>query len=402
MERSKFAPTLIIFLILGMQGLIYTLIGSGSLFLISSSSKVILPTQINTALFMVSVTTIVIAIWGSFMAIKRWALVFRLGIICNIAAVFFLGIETLAASSLPKLDYLLFLFSTLLLGAGNGIIFTIVPRLIADLFPEKTIGFMMLFFAAPPLGNMIAPFLLSISIYLDIVGLIGLFFALAYFLLLLFFDLFGFFATHQEPQEEKKRRKGVWFFAGSMLFVAFIETLLVNWSLFSYKVSDATSILFQTSLVTTLFWGSILVGRLIFGWVFKRYAFKVFYILFSALIIALTAFLYLSDFIIGPFILIVLGIAQSSVLPLNLSLGQKSFPANSLIALGIIFAGFWAGGGLATIAFTSFDLQPNSSDENLSLALLIGSIGLFICNLIVALRFKEQGPSPQVPDQVLK
>jgi MFS family permease len=220
--------------------------------------------------------------------------VFALGLLANGLAMILFAVSKMKLTD-PQQAYMMLLGSTGLIGLGFGLSMPTFNSICALLNPKKTSAFLLILMTLLGIGATVAPLLANLFVqsnaWWQLPALLA-FLLFCLFLLSLTLKLPGG-KIHIEPTTSRviivPTRLGL--FAAFALFYGIIETLSGNW--LSIYMSQSFGASFEKqSLALTTFWGSITLGRLLYGieslmqkkWTFQLFPFLVasaFFIFFS-------------------------------------------------------------------------------------------------------------------------
>lgn len=254
----------------------------------------------------------------------------------------------------PVLSFWILMVADLFLGAGFGLLITVMNIFLVDLFPEKRDGFTGGLHGTLGIGATLAP--LTVNFFFE-KGIWVAACAVTAGLLLLILIL-SFWAKVIPPPaiipikklEDEKRPKipyTLWLFPLAAFFYGITESILGNWSV-TYLQEKRFS-LGTISLALSFFWGFMTVGRLGASLLSLFLDARKLYWISPAIILAsVYAIVAIHE---EPLILwayVTVGLGCSYFLPLTISLSTKYFEAHRDLLPGFVMAGLMTGVGIGS------------------------------------------------------
>jgi fucose permease len=307
--------------------------------------------------------------------------VYLIGLACSLVSMGLL-IASTAVKTDQSVAYPLLLVATAFLGAGFGLTVPVLNTYSSVFHPADVDRAVLVLNALLGLGTVLAPVFVAVFVGLGFWwGLPVLSAALLVALLLFSARL----PLRADAPGSPARRAGTnipsrfWFFAAFAVLYGICETMNGNWSQLDMTTRLGASAT-QASLALAAFWGTVTVGRVLFGAIGRWLPDRVTYhILPFVLVVTFVLVAGLPKGAAGAGIAVfaLAGLGCSALLPLTISFGEEDLTVMSAAVAGSIIAFYQLGYGIA--AFGVGPLQK----AGLSLSAIFGFTAIVAAALAV-------------------
>ncbi|MEX1013388.1 MAG: MFS transporter [Waddliaceae bacterium] len=310
---------------------------------------------------------------------------FSLGLFANLTSMSLFAFSALIVKE-TILVYPLLLLATSFLGIGFGLTVPTINTIAALLRPKQVNTVILVLNALLGIGTVLAPLFITIFIGL------GIWWGLPVLLVISLALLIGFTLPLNFPEESsldqvagKALPKKALLFMAFALFYGAVETLNGNWSAIYMREIQGADIHIQ-SMALTIFWAMVTIGRVFFASMQRYLQSSTVYqvlpmgLIFAFLILGLLPPKnpYSSLFLIG-----VIGLCCSALLPLTISFGSVQLPSIARSIAGIVIAFYLLGYGIGAFGpgvAVDFTYTLSSVYVFSSLAALVLAILAFFIN----------------------
>ena len=297
--------------------------------------------------------------------IKR---IYLAGLVANLSSMVLLSISQFFTHD-QSLAYALLLIATASLGTGFGLTVPALNTLTAAFHPDGIDGSVLVLNALLGLGTALAPVFVAIFVGLrswwglpltSIVFLTGLILVSIRLPLRIGAASSERGRTGPEARANHARLPSrFWLFAVFATLYGLCETMNGNWSqLYMISKTGASQTVASIALTTSLFWGMVTVGRVVFAIIQRRFPTRRTYHLLPFVLaggFVLIALLPAGDEAVGVVAFGLAGLGCSALLPLTISFAQEQLATAGAFAAGGVIAFYQVGFGLA--AFGAGPLQ---------------------------------------------
>jgi MFS family permease len=384
---SKILPSILFIFIFFIEGALFALIPYSSSLITNVFFQNYTLAQYGLLFLPLAIGGLLSSLWvGSYAEKHGLHKPFIIGILLNVVALFFVG-TILLSVTYTFLNLIFFALTILFLGAGMGIIHTVVSVLIAYHFPKKTEVAITAFYVAVGLGAIGGSFVFhlgNVSLYLIL-------FLLSLFSLFFLFDLYMEYPPIIEPEKQKAPIRGLWTVLLAVFCWGIYEQLVYDWTVL-YLVDVKKYAPDKAEWIHRIFLTFFTLSRAFFALVLLKVSLRMIYYVVPLLLLIFTLFVNFSSAETNIlFLLSGIGFLYSSLLPIIISFGIKTYPERRIKATSRIIGSVILGLGLGSFTYGQLHSLGWAPLHHLFLIASFFAALVLIFNIFSLRSLKERG-----------